>query len=72
MTLVQSDDDIKFEIKKVTDFSQHNLSKQINELMFNPWAHCAITERTITFKDMTYNLNTELNTPFTYPSHYFG
>ena len=41
-------------------------------MMYNPWAHAAITQRTITLLDMTYNFKTDLNVPVMVPDQYYG
>ena len=38
----------------------------------NDWSHVHLTERTLTFGDTTYNLDTQLKLKFRVPKYFFG
>lgn len=64
--------DLDFEINNLIDFSSHNKRSQMYELMENDWAHVHISERTLTFFDRTYNLNSLINVELSIPQAFFG
>ena len=54
-----NEDDVRFVVKNVLDFSRHKKMKQITALRENDWSHVHITHRTISFGDYTYNLHSD-------------
>ena len=54
--LLQNNDNIRFVVTKIIDFSHHNSLQQITALRDTDWAHVHVTERTLTFDEYTYNL----------------
>ena len=70
--LLRNDLDDKFVAKKVIDFSHHNILQEVNDMRDNDWSHVHVTERTLTFGETTYNLETELKLQFTVPKYFFG
>ena len=72
ITLLKNEDNVKFTTKKVIDFSLHNKLQEVNALRDNDWSHAHITDRTLTFNDTTYNLNSNLQLQFRVPKYFFG
>ena len=70
--LLANEDGVKFVPVKTIDFSPHKMGKEINDLRDNDWAHVHITERTLSFDDKTYNLNSLLNVDITIPTLTYG
>lgn len=58
---LKNEDNVRFEVKKVIDFSRHKKAQEIDALRDNDWSHVHITQRTLTMGGVTYNLNTNLN-----------
>lgn len=67
-----NDDGIRFEVKKIVDFSRHDKLQEINALRDNEWAHVHVTQRTLTFNEKTYNLNSDLSIDRVVPANFFG
>ena len=53
---IKNEDGVRFVTDKTFDFSHHKKLKEVNEMRDNDWAHCHITDRTLSFGDSTYNL----------------
>lgn len=70
--LLSNENEVRFNVKKMIDFSSHNLLKEINALRDNDWAHVHVTDRTLSFGETCYNLNSSLVEPICVPKHYFG
>ena len=70
--LVKNEDGVRFNVKKVIDFAPHEKIREVNALRDNDWSHVHITERTLSFGDSTYNLNSKLEIPITVPKLFFG
>ena len=60
ITLLKNEDNVRFTTKKIIDFSHHNKLQEVNALRDNDWSHAHVSERTLTFRGTTYNLNTNL------------
>lgn len=71
---VVNEDDVKFVIKNTINFANcHNrMMKEIHALRENDWSHVHITQRTLSFGNNTYNLNSELVIGITVPKSLFG
>lgn len=69
---MSNENEVRFNVKKMIDFSSHNLLKEINALRDNDWAHVHVTDRTLSFGETCYNLNSSLVEPICVPKHYFG
>ena len=61
-----------FRVSKVTSFSHHKIWREINTLRQNDWAHVHVTDRTLSFGDRTYNLNSGLSYKISIPQYSFG
>ena len=70
--LLRNDLDDKFVLKRTIDFSHHNKLQEVNNMRDNDWSHVHVTERTLTFGDTTYNLDTDLQLKFRVPKYFFG
>ena len=46
--------------------------KEIHTLGDNDWSHVHITQRTLSFGNSTYNLNSNLSIEITVPKYHFG
>ena len=69
---LEDEDEIKFIVKKVTDFSDSRKHKQVKKLRDTDWSHVQITSRAITFDGDTYNLTSHHSHELTIPKYYFG
>ena len=69
---LKNEDGVRFVVDKTIDFSHHKQLKEINALRDNDWAHVHITDRTLSFNDTTYNLNSELSIDITVPKLVYG
>ena len=56
-----NEDGIRFDLKKIIDFSHHDKLAEVNALRDNDWEHVHVTERTLTFSNTTYNLDSQLS-----------
>lgn len=65
--LLSNEDDVKYNTKKMLSFEHHKKSKEVHALRANDWSHVHITERTLSFGNYTYNLNSELSFEITVP-----
>ena len=69
---IVNEDDVRFVIKNTLDFSRHKKNKEITALRENDWAHVHVTQRTLSFGDMTYNLHSDASLEITVPKYQFG
>lgn len=69
---IKNEDNVRFAVSKVIDFSHHEQLREINDLRDNDWQHVHITESTLSFGDMTYNLKNKLSTEINVPHYFFG
>ena len=67
-----NEEDIKFTIENITDFSESGKLKQIIKLRDTDWSHVQITQRALTFDGDTYNLKSHLENKLAIPKHYYG
>ena len=70
--LLSNEEEVRFTVKKMVDFSKHNLLKEVSALRDNDWAHVHVTDRSLSIGEVCYNLNSDLSVPITVPEHYFG
>ena len=54
--VLEDEEDIKFQVKEVIDFTESRKLKQVIKLRDTDWSHVQITHRAITFDGDTYNL----------------
>ena len=66
------EEDIKFEVNKIIDFSESRKLKQVLKLRDIDWSHVHITNRAVTFDGDSYNLKSNLTTKLTIPTNYYG
>ena len=69
---LEDEDDIKFTVKKVIDFSGSKKLKQVLKLRDIDWSHVHLTERALTFDGDTHNLVSNLASDLKIPKNYFG
>ena len=69
---IKNEDNVRFVISKTIDFSHHDQLRKINDLRDNDWQHVHITDRTLSFGDMTYNLENKLSIQISVPHYFFG
>jgi len=67
---IVNENEVKFTVAKVIDFSPHNKLKEVVSLRETDWARVHITNRALTFRGVTYNMNTALSTDFKVPDFY--
>ena len=67
-----NEEDIKFTIESITDFSESGKLKQIIKLRETDWSHVQITQRALTFDGDTYNLKSHLENKLAIPKLYYG
>ena len=70
--LLRNDDGFKFYVKKMIDYSHHNLAREVHQLYSYDWTHVFVTKRTLSFDDKTYNLKTQMWVEFKVPDEYYG
>ena len=64
---LEDEDDIRFTVKRVIDFSGSKKLKQVLRLRDIDWSHVHITERALTFDGDTHNLVSNLTSPLENP-----
>ena len=69
---ITNEDSVRFNVKKIIDFSPHKKGAEIYALKQNDWAHVHLSERSLTMDNSMYNLNTELMADIKLPKDYFG
>ena len=70
--LIRNEDGVHYTVTKTIDFAKHNKVKEITELRENDWLHIHVSERSISFAEHTYNLNSDLQIEISIPQNYFG
>ena len=70
--LVKNEDNVRFEIKKVIDFSHHKKLSEVNALINDDWTHVHVGNRTLTFGGTTYNFASLLSIDVNVPVTFFG
>ena len=69
---LKNEDEYRFYVDKMFDFSHHRKLKDINAMRDNDWTHVHMTDRTLSFNDYTYNLWSELSIQLTVPEYNYG
>ena len=64
---LEDEDDIKFTVKRVIDFSSSKKLKQVLKLRDIDWSHVYLTERALTFEGDTHNLVSNLTSTLQIP-----
>ena len=67
-----NNDNSRFEIEKVVDFSPHEIQKEITNARDRDWLHMFVSDKSLTFDGDTYNMDTFLKVSYTIPDDYFG
>ena len=70
--MIRDEDGIRFTVSRLIDFSSHNKMAEVNKLRDNDWLHVHVSERSISFGENTYNLNSDLTQEISVPKHYLG
>ena len=70
--MICDEDGVHFKVSRLIDFSSHNKMAEVSSLRDNDWLHVHVSNRTISFGENTYNLNSDLTQEISVPKNYFG